>query len=359
PLLMYLLNDLHEAVITSDDLCIMLKALISGTVRTRVCGGSLVSYVMSASIIKSIEKDKTQYISQFMYGLTSGHGTYVYPSDFLFSQCMITPTGSVKPATQKYILYNIEKFINPSQPNAISAGTIEHILPQTLSDEWKKYLSFHGDIDKVGELLNSIGNLTITECNSTLSNKSFDNKKDCYKDSAYSITKEICAIPSWTVNEIKKRGQKLVNIALQIWKSDKHVVPTNAKNKKTLYTDLSQFSRVRPASFSFLGEEVPCSSWTALGVGVVKILYALDDTIIKRLVDSPSLPVDGLLSYKADDKRQTSLIDDGIWLNQSKNPAGVLKQLKRLLQICSDEHPLVDELWFTVEESDDDLVQMR
>ena len=60
--------------------------------------------------------------------------------------------------------------------------SVEHIMPQKLSDKWRTQLgSNYNQIHKT--YLNNIGNLTLTGYNSKYSNKSFDYKKTTEKGS--------------------------------------------------------------------------------------------------------------------------------------------------------------------------------
>lgn len=59
-----------------------------------------------------------------------------------------------------------------------SEYTIEHIMPQTLSDDWKSDLG--ADANRIHETyVHTIGNLTLTGYNSEYQNKRFSDKVDC------------------------------------------------------------------------------------------------------------------------------------------------------------------------------------
>ena len=61
--------------------------------------------------------------------------------------------------------------------------TVEHVLPQTLSEEWREHLSNLGqDPDEVHQsLVHTLGNLTLTAFNGTLSNNPFERKQQIYE----------------------------------------------------------------------------------------------------------------------------------------------------------------------------------
>lgn len=367
PLALYLFEQLANGIITNEQMKQIMRIIISYVFRNYACGKkSSFGYQFSGFIIKRLAAydDSEDYVRLFKKAITSGHGQYAFPSDILFEHALVDLSLSSWAIPKiKYLLYSIEKEINPTQTATIAAGSIEHIMPQTMSDSWTKYLAFNGDSGMHEDKLNALGNLTISESNSALGNKSFDEKKTIYSDSIYKITRDVNSVSSWTKSAINNRSKKLATIALQIWPGAA-TQQTSEDNfiKYSLNNDLSKLISAPPTSFCFLGEEVPINSWTALGCGVVSILYAVSPDSIHGILEQNPMEIDGLISKNADYKKQYSRIADDIWLNQAKRPLSVLKQLKILLDLCSTQgHSLCDELWFTIVEpdnSDDDVITM-
>lgn len=366
PLVMYLFDQLSNGIITNEQMKQIMKIIISYVFRNYACGGkSSFGYQFSGFIIKRLAAydGSEDYVKLFKKAITSGHGSYAFPSDILFEHALVDLTLSSW-ATQKikYLLYSIEKELNPSQSATIMAGSIEHIMPQTLSDVWMKYIAFNGDTGIHEEKLNALGNLTLSESNSALGNKSFDDKKSIYADSIYRITRDVKNTSSWTKNAINERSKSLFNIALRIWpNAGNQQAAEDNFIKYSLTSDLSKLVTAPPTSFCFLGEEVPVNSWSALGCGVVSILYAISPDSINYILKNNPMEIEGLISKEADYKKQYSRIAEGIWLNQAKRPLSLLKQLRTLLEMCSTaNHSLCDELWFTIVEpdNDDDIIVM-
>lgn len=101
--------------------------------------------------------------------------------------------------------------------------TIEHIFPegQNIPQGWIDMIA-NGNKELAYEYLNNyvhtIGNLTITGYNSTLSNLDFDKKKNRknsegkdvgYKNGLY-LNEDVVTAESWTIDKIKARTEKLV-----------------------------------------------------------------------------------------------------------------------------------------------------
>ena len=110
--------------------------------------------------------------------------------------------------------------------------TIEHIFPegQNIPESWVNMIA-NGDKELAKKYLeeytHKIGNLTITGYNSTLGNKSFEEKRDRkskdgqrfigYKN-GLDINREIATMDKWTVDDIKTRTVTLVDDLMKVYK---------------------------------------------------------------------------------------------------------------------------------------------
>lgn len=117
----------------------------------------------------------------------------------------------------RYTLYKIEGQVqNGAKYNYTSdAGTIEHILPENLTEEWETIFSEDEHIRNIYK----IGNFTILEANKNrdIADKNFDIKQEMYITSKYAITNTIEA-SEWNISALKQRQSKLATIACGIWK---------------------------------------------------------------------------------------------------------------------------------------------
>lgn len=108
--------------------------------------------------------------------------------------------------------------------------TIEHILPQgeNIPDSWVQMIA-GGNYDKAKaiqqESSHCIGNLTITGFNSTLGNKSFEEKRDRrdrkgryvgYRN-GLSLNSDLLDVERWSQEQIKWRTQKLVEQIIKLY----------------------------------------------------------------------------------------------------------------------------------------------
>lgn len=84
--------------------------------------------------------------------------------------------GGDRGVKTKLILETIESSFNHKEAVPFENLTVEHVMPQTLSEWWQEHLG--EDWDETHELyLHTIGNLTLTAYNTQLSNDDFHTKK--------------------------------------------------------------------------------------------------------------------------------------------------------------------------------------
>ena len=108
--------------------------------------------------------------------------------------------------------------------------SIEHIFPQgeNIPQAWVSMIA-DGDISKANlyreDYAHTIGNLTISGFNSTLSNKSFEDKRDRVNNSGnyvgykngLKLNEDLKDETSWTIEKIKSRTEKLVTQTMKLF----------------------------------------------------------------------------------------------------------------------------------------------
>jgi alkylated DNA nucleotide flippase Atl1 len=146
-----------------------------------------------------------------------------WPSDDGIRQAItIQPFYHIgRPHQRKLILERIERsFGHPEVINFQEAQlTIEHIMPQTLSAEWRLMLTDLGqEPDEVhSQLVHTLGNLTLTAFNGTLSNHPFERKQEIYQASNLEMNKALVETQVWGRDEILARAASLAEKIIAIW----------------------------------------------------------------------------------------------------------------------------------------------
>lgn len=134
----------------------------------------------------------------------------------------------------KYLLYEYELFLLKGKKPRYSwdefdkedkSKTIEHILPQTPTDNYWKEKWIQSEIDKAKH---DIGNLVITYDNSSYSNHSFTIKKGspaqitppCYSSSNLASERILANYDDWDYATYQKRRKDLESFMLKRWDVD-------------------------------------------------------------------------------------------------------------------------------------------
>jgi len=167
------------------------------------------------SVIRNLVFDDTLYES-FKNSLASKG----YPKDYEFQQgfsIMKFYGGADLNTKTKFILNTIESHYEHKERVLDKNLNIEHIMPQTLNEQWKEELGEnHAEDHEI--YLHSIGNLTLTAYNSELSNNSFFEKKKLLQQSHLEINKYFNNIEKWNKESIERRTNDLFNVCNEIWK---------------------------------------------------------------------------------------------------------------------------------------------
>ncbi len=93
--------------------------------------------------------------------------------------------------------------------------TIEHILPQTLTD-WRAAGYKEGEMDIVAKE-GTIGNLTLTNYNGESSNKVFSHKQKIMEKEGWKFNDYFLNLQKWDLYEIQKRSEYLFDKINEIW----------------------------------------------------------------------------------------------------------------------------------------------
>ncbi|MFP6313962.1 DUF262 domain-containing protein [Helicobacter pylori] len=246
PLLLELYSDYSDGVLSKQDFIPIIYLTESYICRRAVCGlGTNSLNKVFPSFTKHIQKDEyfKSLKAHFVY-LTEKQR---FPNNDEFKKLFIT-IDFYNFQKKKYFFERLENF-NTKEPVNTQECTIEHIMPQILTEEWKRDLgeNFQAIHDKY---LHTIGNLTLTGYNQEYSNKSFQEKRDMekgFKQSSLRLNQSLKDLESFGEEKIKKRANDLADWALKIWtypKLDAETLekykPKKDKKEKKAY-DLSSY----------------------------------------------------------------------------------------------------------------------
>jgi hypothetical protein len=117
----------------------------------------------------------------------------------------------------KLLLSMIEEYLTKSRPQWDDENLqLEHIMPQTLNEEWRRDLG--GNAEEIHqELVHTPGNITLIRHNQELGNKPFDFKKSIYTGkSGLQVTQNyVTDCETWNGEAIRRRADYLSGMILQ------------------------------------------------------------------------------------------------------------------------------------------------
>ncbi len=264
PLLLELYSDYSDGVLSKDDFISIIYLIESYICRRTVCGiFSSGLNKLFPSFTKHIQKD--EYFKSLEAHFLLLKNNQRFPNNDEFKDCFITINFYNLKEKKEYFFKRLENF-DTKEPVNTQECTIEHIMPQTLTEEWEKDLGENFQ-EIHNKYLHTIGNLTLTGYNSKYSNKSFQEKRDMekgFKDSPLRLNQGLRDLESFGEEEIKKRANDLADLALKIWtypKLDAETLekykPKKDKKEKKVY-DLSsyKFSPHSRELFDILSKEI-------------------------------------------------------------------------------------------------------
>ncbi|GAA9295356.1 DUF262 and DUF1524 domain-containing protein [Helicobacter pylori] len=245
PLLLELYSDYSDGVLSKDDFRRSIALIESYICRRKVCGlGTNSLNKVFPSFTKHIQKD--EYFKSLKAHFGSLTEKQRFPNNDEFKDCFIT-IDFYRFKKNRYFFERLENF-DTKEPVNTKGLTIEHIMPQTLTEEWERDLgeNFQAIHDRY---LHTIGNLTLTGYNQEYSNNSFQEKRDMekgFKQSPLRLNQSLKDLESFGEEEIKKRANDLADWALKIWTYPKLDAATlekykqKGKREKKVY-DLSSY----------------------------------------------------------------------------------------------------------------------
>lgn len=198
----------------------------------------------------------------------------------------------------KALLYKLEYKEVKNIEVDIRKVTVEHLMPQTLSDDWKIYLGGESKASLIyNTYINNIGNLALLSrpLNSENSNDVWDNKKQNIKDAQFVLTNSIDMSCKWNDQAIQNRCNIITDLAI------KHIVGPLERDRDFESVEVTEnfdsgIYKASDINFNVTGRGIKSiifdntpytvNGWYELVAVACKILYEYDkdmfNTIIKQ-----------------------------------------------------------------------------
>lgn len=358
PFLMKIFIDKENAIIEENTLDKVINLIIVYLVRRTICGvstNSLRGFMLNLynRIFKLEENKNPSKYYEAIYAYLSEIQTndkLKTNSDVLSSLGSYELYKNGKFAT--YLLYKIEngRYLNASKEiSTADEISIEHIMPQTLTDEWRDMLGEDAD-DIHSRYLNTLGNLSLSSRskNSIMSNESFIKKRDILKDTSISkfveLNKDIDKDQTvFGRDEIVAREERLASIVCS--KYDLGNVNTKGiKFEETIpmscSTDLEEiYDGSQPISYELFDREVKVNSFSQILTNVTRDLYAKNPEKVRELAVNNYYPWSGIGNYAVlhisnDDNDKDPLVVDNIRMHTNYNARYAIQCIAYIIEQC-------------------------
>ncbi|OON98251.1 MAG: hypothetical protein ATN36_01075 [Epulopiscium sp. Nele67-Bin005] len=344
PFLLGLFDDYEEQIISKIEFINILEILQSYILRRNICGVATNSLNTTFATLhkemknkqKNIGKSYDRAIAEILCGKT---GTGRFPEDEEFKKSLSTKNLYRLKDSKECLFHVLETFDKRETINVIElmkrdkeALSIEHIMPQTLTAEWKKTLGAkYRDIHS--QYVNTLGNLTLTGYNSKLSNHSFIEKRDMkngFRESTLYLNKYLATLDTWNEEEIKKRSKILIDRCISIWKYPK--VSHLQKNSCDQYylSDDIDFTNVTVKNFTFNNREYTVASWVDFLSKFCRQLYSIDNVLLAEIADGKHKNLTQLISTNPSNLNRPVEICDNIFI-ETKNSTNIKLDIMRKL----------------------------
>jgi uncharacterized protein with ParB-like and HNH nuclease domain len=215
PLLIRLYRSWESQQISVDSLLKCLDLLEGFYVRRLVCGVPT-NALNKITLELCLHLPPAKPDAWLLERLTHASGSRRCPSDPEFFEALVVQRIYPRRKIARYVLIALEEAHQHKEPVDTTSATMEHVMPQTLSEQWKVALG--SDYAEIHDRwLDTLGNLTLTGYNPELGNATFDEKKQKLQKTHFELSRSLLSHHHWGASEIEARGKKLADIAMKRW----------------------------------------------------------------------------------------------------------------------------------------------
>ena len=283
-----------------------------------------------------IHNYQENYYDNIVALLLSKRNSGIFPDDILFKEKFLQ-RDMYKFRLIKYLLEELENFGNKEKV-ITNELTIEHIMPQKLTSNWK--IEIGNNWQETHSLyIHNIGNLTLSGYNGELSNKNFKDKKEILKESKMKLNDHFNNVNSWNKRTIEARAESLYKIAEKIWifpeLSEQYLEDKIDRNKDffTLEDEINVTGEV-PIAIKLIEKKIEVKSWREMWLYVCRQLYELDSMKFLELTKDDDFlgKKTRIISLNSEECREPEIIGERIYIEKNLSANSILNYLRIILE---------------------------
>ncbi len=226
PFLLQVFEDAENGFLSKEDLLKVLK-LVQSYAWRRFIVGLPTNALNKIFMTLYSEVDTEVYYESIAKALLKKKGSAKFPSnEDLKTSLKDKDLYNTQPKNRNYMFEMLENYNNREYVSTSNEHiTIEHIFPKNPSDNWNNDISHEDYFQLKEKYLNTVANLTLSGNNGSLSNKSFNEKKEMnvdgneqgYNYSRLWLNSYLKSIEKWTLTEYEERLNIIYERFLKIW----------------------------------------------------------------------------------------------------------------------------------------------
>lgn len=277
----FLLNCYHDyslGHLSKDNFLKILQTIENYVIRRFVC--NIPTSQLNKIFPLLYQQSQIKNLSDLADGVRAVLQSRGYPKDTEFRTRLIDSKlygAGERQVKTKLILETLEAAYHHKEQPAFETLTIEHIMPQTLTEWWQNHLGSDWQADH--ELhLNTLGNLTLTAYNSELSNAPFPKKKLFFANSNLELNKYFQNINSWNKTGVEERSRTLADLALSIW-------PYFGEDKSTVTSTGNAVTGRTPKAVVILGQKFASETWRDVLANTLNAIADLEPDLFTQLTN--------------------------------------------------------------------------
>jgi hypothetical protein len=347
PFLLSVYNDFMKEIIDKNVLVEILKTIQSYVWRRFILG--LPTNALNKIFMTLYgEINKNDYLTSLRRVLVKKTGAQRFPNDKEIKTVLKEKdVYNIQSKNKTYFLELLENHNNREHVPIFDNDkiTIEHIFPRNPDPKWKEELD-EREFNLLKEnYLHTIGNLTLSGNNGSLSNKTFIEKQNMnnngeeqgYKFSRLWLNKYLKDINEWNLLELNRRYEIILTRFISIWKfPEVDIIFEDTENEVNIFEAASPKNR-KLEYFIFREERVVTEYISQMYFHVNKILFEENPSLFLITDLKDYLPV----TNNPNEVRDALELSDNYFIERNLDSNGKFRRIKRVLEVFELQDELI------------------
>lgn len=344
PFLLQVFEDAENGLLIKDDLIKILK-LIQSYAWRRFLVGLPTNALNKIFMSLYAEVDTEEYYDSIARFLLKKKGSAKFPTnEDLKTALKDKDLYNTQSKNRNYLFEMLENYNNREYVNTYNEHiTIEHIFPRNPNADWSTDLSPEEYFLFKEKYLNTIGNLTLSGNNGSLSNKSFLAKKEMNKEdneqgynySRLWLNSYLKSLNNWNISNYEERLNIIYERFLKIWEYPDVVIfeSDDSSDEQNIF-DAESPKNKKLEYYIFENTKVEEDTVSQMYVDIIRNLYEKNSQLLVNNQDVFKI------TRNTSDFRSPQEVINGWYVEANMDSNNKFSSLKRLLTLFELEEEL-------------------